>query len=279
MISADDVSAIFARHGIAGTWQALPAYGIANHIFATDDVVLRVATDHPQARPDAYTEVIAAPLARSHGIAVPRLLAFQEGEYSLWERVHAETLSQLPFLPRAWRELGGELARLHDRVRECHDPNGWLDTPSPYDDPTPSLQALVARGAVPAHTAATLERWLDALRSTQAPRSSRRCFLHGDAHGGNVMCTRDGALVALIDWGDAGWGHPADEFGAVPIDALSLVVAGYEMAGGTLAGSEASILWNQIGRAVDAVESGYREDAITALLEFVRDAESRWRNQ
>src|SRR5262245_24795418 len=71
MISPDDVSAIFARHGVRGAWQALPAHGIANQIFATDDVVLRITTDHPEARPDARTEVVAAPVARAHGIAVP----------------------------------------------------------------------------------------------------------------------------------------------------------------------------------------------------------------
>lgn len=68
--------------------------------------MLRIATDHPEARTDARTEVVAAPVARAHGIAVPRLFA-----------------CELPFLPRAWRELGGELARLHDRVHACDDPN------------------------------------------------------------------------------------------------------------------------------------------------------------
>ncbi len=41
------VDAIFARHGMSGPWKALPSLGLANRIFATDDVVLRVATDHP----------------------------------------------------------------------------------------------------------------------------------------------------------------------------------------------------------------------------------------
>jgi aminoglycoside phosphotransferase (APT) family kinase protein len=27
----------------------------------------------------------------------------------------------------------------------------------------------------------------------------------------NLMCARDGILLALIDWGDAGWGDPALE--------------------------------------------------------------------
>ena len=42
-------------------------------------------------------------------------------------------------------------------------------------------------------------------------------------------------------------------------------------------GSEATILWDQIGGAVDSVETGYRADAIDALLAFARDAEPRWR--
>lgn len=82
---------------------------------------------------------------------------------------------------------------------------------------------------------------------------------------------------AAVNRGDAGWGDPAHEFGALPIEALPHVVAGYEAAGGELAGSEATIVWNQIGRAVDEVESGYRADAITAVLAFARDAEPRWR--
>jgi hypothetical protein len=50
-----------------------------------------------------------------------------------------------------------------------------------------------------------------------------------------------------------------------------------EAAGGGLAGWEAMILWDQIGGAVDSVETGHGADAITALLAFARDAEPRWR--
>jgi len=91
------------------------------------------------------------------------------------------------------------------------------------------------------------------------------------------MCTRDGALVALIDWGDAGWGDPAHELGSLPLETVPHVVARYKAAGSGLAGWEATILWDQIGGAVDNVETGYRADAITALLAFARDAEPRWR--
>ena len=66
------VNAIFARHGVPGLWQPLPSLGLANRIFATRDVVLRVATDHPDGVADARTESVAAPVARAAGILTPR---------------------------------------------------------------------------------------------------------------------------------------------------------------------------------------------------------------
>ena len=76
----------------------LNATGLANRVYATADVVLRVATDHPDAVPDARTESVAAPAARGAGIRTPRLLAFDDSRalvnrpFSIWERVHGETL-------------------------------------------------------------------------------------------------------------------------------------------------------------------------------------------
>lgn len=42
-------------------------------------------------------------------------------------------------------------------------------------------------------------------------------------------------------------------------------------------GSEALIQWDEIGGAVESVETGSRADAITSLLAFARDAEPRSR--
>ena len=66
------IDAMVARHGASGPWEELPSTGVANRIFATTDVVLRVATDHPEAVPDARTESIAAPVAHAAGILTPR---------------------------------------------------------------------------------------------------------------------------------------------------------------------------------------------------------------
>ena len=143
----DSVGDILARQGIDGPWHPLTAPGLANRIYATDDVVLRIATDHPEAVEDARTESVAAPVARAAGVLVPRLIAFDDSRtivdhpYSLWERVHGETLGLLPPTPRltaTWAAVGRQLARLHGDVRDCPDPQGWLDRPDRERDLLPA---------------------------------------------------------------------------------------------------------------------------------------------
>src|SRR2546422_1235738 len=114
--AADPVDAILTQHGIRGPWRPLQATGIANRIYATHDLVLRVATDHPEALADARTESVAAPVAWAAGILAPRLIAFDDSRtlvdrpYSLWERVHGETLGLFApdphLVPRTWRAVG-----------------------------------------------------------------------------------------------------------------------------------------------------------------------------
>jgi hypothetical protein len=133
-LDPSDVDAIFARHGVAGPWAPLPSLGLANRIFATRDVVLRVATDHPDGVADARTESVAAPVARAAGVLTPRLMVFDDTRtlvdrpFSLWERVHGETLGLATLTRRqmtdAWRGVGRELAKLHRLVRQCADPDG-----------------------------------------------------------------------------------------------------------------------------------------------------------
>jgi len=84
------VDAMFARHGIPGPWAPMPATGIANRIYTTREVVLRVATDHAESLLDARTESVAAPAAYAAGIQTPRLIAFDDSRtlldrpFSLW---------------------------------------------------------------------------------------------------------------------------------------------------------------------------------------------------
>jgi Ser/Thr protein kinase RdoA (MazF antagonist) len=253
----DPVAAIFRRYGITDPWRPLRSTGIANRIYATRDVVLRVATDHREAVCDARTESVAAPVAYAAGIMTPRLLAFDDSRelvdrpFSLWERVNGETLGLLETepgsMPNPWREAGRQLALLHCRISCCPDPKGYLDRHGRNLDPTALLRETVDARRLDAATAKEVEALIEELRP-QVQEPTGRCFLHGDMHAMNVMCTREGTLLAIIDWGDAGWGDPTLDLASVPLAAIPFVVDGYESeASGQLGETRgARIIWDKI---------------------------------
>jgi aminoglycoside phosphotransferase (APT) family kinase protein len=282
----DPVADILAHHGIREPWAPLTATGIANRIYATSNVVLRIATDHPEGVDDARTESVAAPVARAAGVLVPRLLAFDDSRalvdrpYSIWERIHGETLGLLPRDPRrdlaTWHAVGRELARLHRLVRQCADPHGWLDDPGRELDLDERVVDLASAARIDAATAKEITGWIDALRpAVVAPPP--RGFLHNDIHDMNVMCSRDGSLLAILDWGDAGWGDPALEFAQAPLAAVPAVLAGYESEAAELPGEcpEARILWDRLDYALHAAQHDRRP--LDELLQFARTADARWR--
>lgn len=129
---AASVNAIFLHHGIAEPWAPLAATGIANRIYATSSVVLRIATDHPEALGDARTESVAAPVVHAAGIRTPALIAYDDSRqivdrpYTLWERVHGQAVGQYALDANAvlgtWADIGRELARLHCQFRTARTP-------------------------------------------------------------------------------------------------------------------------------------------------------------
>jgi aminoglycoside phosphotransferase (APT) family kinase protein len=278
------IDAILGRHGISGPWHPLKATGLANTIYATRDVVLRIATDHPEAVEDARTESVAAPVARAAGLPVPRLLAFDHSgtivdrPYSIWERVHGETLGLVrddAGLSRVWRAVGVEMARLHRGVRECPDPEGWLDQPDRERDLQGRLATSTSLASIDASTALEIQRWIDALTPAVA-ETTPHYFLHNDIHDMNVMCSKDGALLAVIDWGDAGWGDPALEFAQMPLAGVPDALAGYEAeAPGQLGErAEARIIWDKLEKVIDEWPD---DRQLNELRRFVRDGDRRWR--
>ena len=281
-LSSSMVDAMFARHGVSGPWEPLPSLGLANRIFATCDVVLRVATDHPDGVVDARTESVAAPVARAAGILTPQLIAFDDTRtlvdrpFSLWERVHGETLG-LTKLARhqmadVWRGVGRELARLHLRVRECADPDGYLDQPVRDQDIGAVVKRLVDAGRVDIGMARRIERLTEELRPRVADVIETR-FIHDDVHPMNVMCSSSGELLAIIDWGDAGWGDPSLDFAAIPFDDIPSALEGYEAEAPGLLGRdpEARFAWNKLLDAMnDTWETPARPLNLNAFDRFMR---------
>jgi aminoglycoside phosphotransferase (APT) family kinase protein len=281
------VDAILAQYGIPGPWTPLPALGVANRIFATSDVVLRVATDHPDGIADARTESVAAPVASAAGILTPRMIAFDDTRtvvdrpFSLWERVHGETLGFATLTRRqvadVWRGVGSELAKLHLRVRECADPNGFLDQPARDQDIGGILKRLLNEGRLDIDTTRRVERMAEELRPRVAEVYELR-FIHDDIHPMNVMCSPDGELMGILDWGDAGWGDPALDFAAIPADDVSYALQGHEAEAPGLLGRdpEARIAWNKLLDGLgDLWETPPTPLDLSALHELVRGANLR----
>jgi aminoglycoside phosphotransferase (APT) family kinase protein len=261
----DPVDAILAHHGIREPWQQLPATGIANRIYATDDLVLRIAVEGSEALDDARTESVAARVARAAGIRVPRLVAFDDSgtivdrPYSLWERVYGETLGLFApdpaSCPATWRAVGRELALLHNQVQDCPDPHGWLDHPERELHLEERIASLAAASAIDPALASEFEQATKALRpAVEAPFAER--FLHNDVHAMNIMCARDATLLALLDWGDAGWGDPTLELAQVPLNAVSFVLQGYESEAHLDDPAQARILWDKLCAVVEQFETG-----------------------
>jgi aminoglycoside phosphotransferase (APT) family kinase protein len=259
----DPVDALLRAHGCSGVWTPLRATGVANRIYATADVVVRVATDHAEAVSDARTESVAAPAAYDAGIRTPRLLAFDDSRtlidrpFSIWERVHGETLGLIALDARQrrslWCDIGHELATLHSRVRACPDPCSYLDTPGFEPDLEPVLARLVETGAATSRVANEIRRLLDELAPHVVAARGQRCFVHNDLHEMNVMCTRTGALLAVLDWGDAGWGDPVLDFVGVPPEMMAAAFDGYGEAHRARlgAGPEARIVWAKLHEAME----------------------------
>ena len=281
---SDPVEAILAAHGFSGAWTTLHASGLANRIYATADVVLRVATDHPDPVPDARTESVAAPMVREAGIRTPRLLAFDDSRtlidrpFSIWERVHGETLGSAGLdagqRTNVWREVGHEIAEVHRRVRVCPDPLGYLDAPGYALNLGPTVARLVDVGAASRELAREVSRFIDELAPHVSTANDEPCFVHNDLHDMNVMCTPVGAFLALIDWGDAGWGDPALDFVAVPLDMMPAAFDGYGFTNRGRLGvfPEARIVWTKLHAAMDdAIDRPGRAIPLTVLRRFLDD--------
>jgi aminoglycoside phosphotransferase (APT) family kinase protein len=81
----------------------------------------------------------------------------------------------------------------------------------------------------------------------------------------NIMCGPDGVLLALLDWGDAGWGDPALDFASVPLDMMSCALDGYGPENRKRLGAypEARFIWDRLHNAMDdALENPKMDDVL-----------------
>jgi aminoglycoside phosphotransferase (APT) family kinase protein len=236
-VSTEALSAIAGRHGLeAKGFSRLRNAGIFNEIYLLGSgYVLRVPREAPPFVAAIRKEAVAVPAARVAGVRTPALIAFDDSlallpvPYAIYERVQGETLGLLDLepadTPGVWREVGRDLARLHEGVSE-DGPTAALE-PEPLPDPRTLPDELASAGYFTSLEARWLSGWLERLTPAAIAPVTRR-FRHGDLQTTNVMIRR-GALeyLALIDWGACGWGDAAHDFAGVPLRAVPFMLCGY----------------------------------------------------
>ncbi len=279
---------IARRHGLdAHDFSVLPETGVFNAIYLLGgDYILRIPRRHPAFVAAAHKEAIAVPAARDAGVRTPSMLAFDDSlellpvPYSIYERVHGETLGLLDRdpadAPEVWRELGSDLALLHTKVED-----GGLIADLELEempDPRPWPGELAAEGYFSATEALWLSGWLERLAPAALGPVPRR-FLHGDSQATNVL-VREGSLdyVAVIDWGGAGWGDPAWDFAGVPLRVVPFMLEGYRKIAPVEdeESAEARILWRHLQLSLYLLRRepqpgrSWAERPLSMLLEVMR---------
>ncbi len=256
--------AIAAKYGYGDVAiSPMPATGEVNWIYAMGEgAVLRISNNaHPDGVRDGLTESVAVPAVRDAGIRTPQLLALDNSHdiidalFTIYERAPGQDLASsiaagLPLADRLYRQLGQELAKLHRDVTQVADPNGWLDNDPRWTSPE-AMNNLLSNPRLDTRSADILASLYEQVEPSLRTAGTFRRFLHQDLSFGNVMAC-DGELSAIIDWGDAGWADPAQEFAYLPLAIVDTMLVGYReimpLDGDDTA--EARILWDHVGRAV-----------------------------
>jgi aminoglycoside phosphotransferase (APT) family kinase protein len=257
-VSAETLNEIGERHGLdAGEITPWKDTGIFNAIYQFGGQhVLRIPRDAPPFVEAIRKESVAVPAALAAGVRTPGLTAFDDSldllpvPYAIYERVPGEDLGELDLgpadTPGVWREVGRDLARLHEGVGEDGPVTGLECEPLP--DPRPLPEELASAGYFTSEEARWLSGWLDLLAPfALAPIPQR--FRHGDLQTTNVMVRPDPpTYLALIDWGACGWGDAAHDFAGIPLRAVPSMLAGYREVAPLPEDetAEARILWRHL---------------------------------
>lgn len=231
MPAPEALAEIARRHRIEpAAVSAAPFQGIANRVyFLGDHLVLRIA--RPESADDLRKEALVIPAAVRAGVRTPEVVAFDDDLLETPFMVLKRATGISPGLldspgdgswRTAYRELGAELAALHENIEVL--PEVPVDSAG---DPRSDVSRLADAGYLSPDLAAWLTGWFDRLES-RCPATPPVRLIHGDASPTNLLVDPDSKqLTAILDWGDAAWADPATEFAKLPLRAVPSVLEGY----------------------------------------------------
>jgi len=285
---------IVERSGLRldGPIERMASSGVVHALWALGSKwVLRVPKNEVMCVGDHRCEAIAIPLAHRAGVRTPALEVFDDSltlldvPYSIVARIDGANLVSAPADDPAYERLGRELATLHAAdLSEHHHP--WLRTP----DTAPAeahFDHVLSAGLLHADGVRWLRQLCDRLDEviTTGP-SAPTNFIHDDVKPDNVMVDHAGQ-VHLIDWGDAAFGDPANDFQSLPLAAIERTLRGYRaVRPGNDPTLETRIVRCVVARSMHNLArspltgpSWYRPVAanLTDLLTFAIDNPDTWR--
>ena len=157
---------------------------------------------------------------------------------------------------------------LHVNVKHFNDPKQYLHEPARDLDLVFLLEKLTSAGRINTNLAHEITDLVDDLY-TAVLEEAKICFLHSDVHAMNIMCTPDDELLALIDWGDAGWGDPTFDFRQIPFSAIPYVLEGYRELAPDLLGETfiQRFVWDKLA---DVLENSMANPAVTVPMDEYR---------
>jgi aminoglycoside phosphotransferase (APT) family kinase protein len=243
MAPMTNLKAIATRYGVRPEAVREVPGGVANRTYALGDHLFLRIPRGPEFEADLRKEVNVIPIARATGVRTPAIVDFDDtrtiadAPYMVLERIHAiDLIDSSTQDPSLWPELGKQISLLHDVKPQQLDGVPTHED----DDPRPVVDRLATSGYLDAGTAKWLITWFDHL-ATRFDREATKVLLHGDLAAQNVMVDQSGRFVALIDWGDAAWGHAGAEFAKLRLEQVARLLPSYgQAAPGEL---EAAALW------------------------------------
>ena len=241
---------------------------------ATAEMVLRTSLDPPRWRGDPSalqklaTGAAALRVAEQHGLAAPRLIACDLGGHEAGQPASLETVlpgtsggdgREAPS-PAGWRDAGAAIARIHRvalqpqehlplrghvpvrgpqmqrRWATLYQASGEAERPRVIAAYRKFTWQAEAAEQILADVRSTplLQLADEVVRHTRQPRGES-VFLHVDVWPGNLLWIGD-RCVGLIDWKEAGVGHPGIDLSILRFhaavhhgpDRAALVLEGWE---------------------------------------------------